>query len=58
MQAQTDKLYPGLRTASRAEKKRFGRRLLEEAKAGRLVEHTAALPSDVQIAPNVYIVVE
>jgi hypothetical protein len=32
LQAQIDRLFPGLRTAPRAEKKRFGRRLLEDAR--------------------------
>ena len=55
MQAQIDQLFPGLRTASRAEKKRFGRRLLEDALAGRLVEYGTSGPSDVPIAPGVVI---
>lgn len=55
MQDQIDKLYPGLRTASRAEKKRFGSRLLQDALAGRLVEYSAPSESDVQIAPNVFV---
>jgi hypothetical protein len=55
MQAQIDRLFPGLRTASRAEKKRFGRRLLEDALAGRLVEYGTPGPSDVAIAPGVVV---
>jgi hypothetical protein len=55
IQAQIDKLYPGLRRASRAEKKRFGARLLQDAIAGRLVQYSAPEASDVQIAPNVFV---
>lgn len=55
MQAEIDRLYPGLRTASRAEKKRFGARLLQDALAGRLVEYSVPAASDVQIAPNVFV---
>jgi hypothetical protein len=50
IQAQIDGLYPGLRTASRAEKKRFGQRLLDDALAGRLVESSVPSASDVQIS--------
>jgi hypothetical protein len=56
MQAEIDKRYPGLRTASRTEKKRFGRRLLEDASAGRLTERAdGASEGDVRIGPNVYV---
>lgn len=58
IQAQIDRRYPGLRTASRSEKKRFGARLLEDAKAGRLVERSAPLPTDIQIGPNTYLATE
>ena len=56
MQTEIDRRYPGLRTASRQEKKRFGRQLLTDALAGRLVERTDE-PSegDVEIGPNVYV---
>jgi hypothetical protein len=37
IQQQIDQRFPGLRTASRPEKKRFGARLLKDAAAGRLV---------------------
>lgn len=54
LQADIDRRFPGLRNASRTEKKRFGRRLLEDARAGRLVERVAGpSPSDTQLAPNV-----
>jgi hypothetical protein len=55
MQAQVDRLFPGLRTASRAEKKRFGARVLQDALAGRLVEYGTPDPSNVQIAPCVVV---
>ncbi len=55
MQRQIDQLYPGLRTAARAEKKRFGRRLLDDAVAGRLVEWSVPSSADVQIAPGVFV---
>jgi hypothetical protein len=44
MQPQIDRLYPDLRAAPRAEKKRFGRRLLEDALAGRLIERSFPRP--------------
>lgn len=53
LQTQIDEAYPGLRTAPRAEKKRFGARLLEDA--GRLIERSEPLPGDVQIGPNVFV---
>jgi hypothetical protein len=53
LQHQIDQQFPGLRTAPRAEKKRFGRRLLEDA--GKLVERTEARPGDVQIGPDLYV---
>jgi hypothetical protein len=55
MQAQIDRLYQGLRTAPRAEKKRFGQRLLDDAMAGRLVEYSTPSASDVLIAPGVLV---
>jgi len=55
MQTQIDRLYPGLRTAPRAEKKRFGLRLLDDAVAGRLVERSVPSASDVQIALGVFV---
>jgi hypothetical protein len=58
MQVEIDKLYPGLRTASRVEKKRFGARLLQDALTGRLVEYSTPSASDVQIAPTVFVGVQ
>jgi len=55
LQCEMDRLYPGLRAAPRAEKKRFGRRLLDDAVAGRVVEYSVPSPSDVQIAPGVFV---
>jgi hypothetical protein len=55
LQVQIDRLFPGLRTAPRAEKKRFGRRLLEDALAGRLVEYGIPGATDVPIAPGVVV---
>jgi hypothetical protein len=55
MQHQIDRLYPGLRMASRSEQKRFGRRLLQDALAGRLVERSVPASADVEIAPGVYV---
>jgi hypothetical protein len=37
LQPEIDRLYPGLRTAPRAEKKRFGARLVQDALTGSLV---------------------
>ncbi len=55
MQAQIDRLFPGLRTTSRAEKKRFGTRLVNDARAGRLVEYGVPDAADVSIAPGVVV---
>jgi hypothetical protein len=55
IQAQIDGLYPGLRTASRAEKKRFGQRLLDDALAGRLVQRSLPSASDAQISSGDFI---
>jgi len=55
LQKQIDLQFPGLRTASRAEKKRFGARLLDDALAGRLFSQCAPEPSDVQLGPHFYI---
>ena len=57
LQQQIDQRFPGLRTASRAEKKRFGAWLLDDAVAGRLVERgDGPNPSDVELFPNLYLV--
>ena len=59
LQQQIDQRFPGLRTASRAEKKRFGVRLLDDAVAGRLVERCEGpSPSDVELFPNLYLAAE
>lgn len=56
LQIEIDKRFPGLRTASRDEKKRFGRRLLEDALAGRLVERILnPNEGDVRIAPGLFV---
>jgi len=56
IQQQIDQRFPGLRAASRAEKKRFGARLLDDAVAGRLVEHCdGPEPSDVELSSNLYL---
>jgi len=52
IQQQIDATYPGLRTAARAEKKRFGRRLLQDT--GRIVQRSEPQPGDVEIAPGVF----
>ncbi len=59
MQAQIDARFPGLRTASRAEKKRFGMRLVDDAVAGGLVERCGGSEaSDVQLTSNLFLSVK
>ena len=53
LQREIDRRYPGLRTASRAEKKRFGRQLLEEAE--QLVERADPQPGDIQIGAGLFV---
>lgn len=56
MQAVIDQRFPGLRTASRAEKKRFGARFVQDALAGRLIERCDdPQPGDVEMNPNFYL---
>jgi hypothetical protein len=56
LQSEIDQRYPGIRTASRAEKKRFGARLLTDAFAGRLVERCKVPePSDIVLARGIYL---
>jgi hypothetical protein len=57
MQKEIDRLYPGMRTAPRGEKKRFGARLVQEAQAGQLVERCdGPAEGDVAIGPGLYVV--
>ncbi|HEY1749586.1 MAG TPA: hypothetical protein VGG11_22855 [Xanthobacteraceae bacterium] len=59
IQTQIDARFPGLRTAPRAEKKRFGATLVRDALAGKRVERiTAPSPSDIPIGPNLYVAAE
>jgi hypothetical protein len=53
IQHQIDAQFPGLRTASRIEKKRFGRCLLKNA--GRLIQRTEPRPGDIQVGPHLYV---
>lgn len=55
LQRHIDRLFPGLRTASRAEKKRFGARLVDDALAGKLIERSAPLPGDAQLSENIFV---
>jgi hypothetical protein len=53
VQKEIDRLYPGMRTASRTEKKRFGTRLVQEARGGSLVERRdGPAEGDVAVGPN------
>jgi len=56
VQGEIDRLYPGLRAAPRAEKKRFGARLLQDARSGKLVERGGPRAGDVPVGADLVIV--